>query len=136
MGWLYTDRQPGTSDYDFFAPFMEPFKIIALSNNSQEKAIYMAIQITKGEYEGKVTALVILYDKKQNEYGFKEISEDCGPLYYSCPKRILKLLSPVEELFSEGLYREAARRWRQDCQQGYGTSKGLTPQRQQQFLLF
>ena len=117
MGWTYTTRPAGIRDIDFFAHIFNPLQIIALSKNSNEHAIYMAIRIPFGKYEGKITAVVMLYDiarRKECGYGYKELPEEFEPFFYSCPIQILNMLSPVEELF-DGESRERARKWRETC---------------------
>ena len=42
-----------------------------------------------------------------SEIAFKVMDEECGPYYYNCPKKILKMLSPTEC--------KNAIEWREDC---------------------
>lgn len=62
------------------------------------------------EDEQVVTAWVIPTRLAKGEYcnfGYKEMTENVGPVYEECPESILKLLSPTEEKY--------AVEWRNNC---------------------
>ena len=62
------------------------------------------------ENERYTFAVVCLTSIRSNDwcnFGYKDMSEDCGPFYYDCPKSILKLLSPTTN--------ECALKWRSAC---------------------
>lgn len=68
--------------------------------------------INKDTNERNVTALVVLIDYRgdnQYNFGYKDMSEDCGPFYTKCPERILdKLTESVNEY---------ANSWRVACRE-------------------
>ncbi len=57
--------------------------------------------------DGVVYAVVALTQLEEGEFGFKDISEICGPVEEKCPVGILKLLSPTDN--------ELAQEWRKRC---------------------
>lgn len=72
--------------------------------------VYAAIELTvKKTGEKRVRGAVILtdYDKRDGCFLTKHMSEDMGPNYWECPKRILKLLTPTDS--------EWANQWRENC---------------------
>lgn len=60
------------------------------------------------ESEQEVIGVVILtYINKKNRFGYKVISETCGPCYYDCPKPVLDVLTPTDSAY--------AQEWRRKC---------------------
>ena len=57
--------------------------------------------------DGVVYAVVALTQMEEGEFGFKDITEICGPVEEKCPVGILKLLSPTDN--------ELAQEWRKRC---------------------
>jgi hypothetical protein len=57
--------------------------------------------------DGAVYAVVALTQLEEGEFGFKDISEICGPVEEKCPVGILKLLSPTDD--------KLAQEWRKRC---------------------
>lgn len=63
-----------------------------------ETKVYAAVAITSGKIRG---------ENPWFNFGYKAMSEDCGPYYYDCPKTILDLLTPTDN--------ENAVSWREEC---------------------
>lgn len=57
--------------------------------------------------DGVIYAVVALTQMEDGEFGFKDISEICGPVEEKCPVGILKLLSPTDN--------KLAQEWRKRC---------------------
>jgi hypothetical protein len=57
------------------------------------------------------TAIVVTFDLLDGEVCYKLLSEQAGPLYYNCPRRILDKLTPVKALPDQGY----AQKWRDQC---------------------
>ena len=57
--------------------------------------------------DGVVYAVVALTQMEEGEFGFKDMSEICGPIEEKCPIGILKLLSPTDN--------KLAQEWRKKC---------------------
>lgn len=79
---------------------------------------YCAARYTK---EGKsyVCAVIVLLSyapREHHNFGFKEMTEFCGPCESECPKRILDQLTPLEEITAvDGTNVEYAAAWRARC---------------------
>lgn len=54
-----------------------------------------------------VIVLTSVNNKLYDNFGYKNMSENCGPYYYQCPMGILKLLTPTTD--------ELALEWREKC---------------------
>ena len=60
------------------------------------------------EEEQEIVGVVVLtYVNNKNGFGYKVISETCGPCYYDCPKSILDVLTPTDSAY--------AQEWRRKC---------------------
>jgi hypothetical protein len=71
-----------------------------------EKGWYIYEPIPEDEQE--VIGMVILtYVSDKDNFGYKVISETCGPCYYDCPKSILNVLTPTDSAY--------AQEWRHKC---------------------
>lgn len=69
---------------------------------------YVAFSVPKHSEPNKVfCAVVKIACNTSTEIGFKVMGEECGPYYYNCPKKILKMLSPTD-------YKTAIE-WREEC---------------------
>ena len=79
--------------------------------------VYAAVECKSPE-KTFVFAVVVLTHVTNDYYNFayKEIEEGSGPVESQCPVSILKLLSPIEEIYEEGSSaRDWASAWRQRC---------------------
>jgi hypothetical protein len=84
-------------------------------------AVYAAVRVTfnnDNEESGRkagssfVTAFVVLFRNTQRDgFGFKDMSEAMGPSVNDCPKRIMKLLTPIGE-WPPGADPSFAEEWR------------------------
>lgn len=61
---------------------------------------------------------VWLTSRRGGEFGYKDMSEDCGPYYYDCPKRILDKLDALAPNPGQG-----AVEWRQACRKKAAATK-------------
>lgn len=60
------------------------------------------------EEEREVVGMVVLtYVRDKDQFGYKAMSESCGPFYYDCPKSILDVLTPTDNA--------DAQEWRRKC---------------------
>ena len=67
------------------------------------------INVGNGRAEVYGTVITTFYAKNRQEFITKEITEDMGPGYYDCPKRILDKLSEANS--------EYAKEWRKKCEE-------------------
>ena len=103
MGWLYQhdpiDNPVAylTDHYDYDDERMT-HRVPAAARVAN--TIYMAIKFTdKAAGKSWVSAAVILISNSQKHgFGYKDMCESMGPCECACPDRIMRLLSPVDEL--------------------------------------
>jgi hypothetical protein len=93
MGWTVVSKHTDRKDIVSFLKeqFAGNHEVVdaAIRNNEA----YLAV---KNLTTNEVIGWVVLLSLKRNETGFKDISEDMGPMYFKCPKRIIKKLSPTQ----------------------------------------
>lgn len=113
MGWTFFHRDPQVSVRDTIAKQFEgsDWEIIdsAVVNRT---VFYAAARYVRDGYRpaGTVFALVCLVKfptKDHYNFGYKDMSEDMGPVEAACPKRILDRLTPTDS--------EYANKWRAAC---------------------
>lgn len=122
MGWMHTHKPHGQSMRDFFiaqgvlrwtSSERYDFRVLDTSTVAR-KAFYAAIEETERETgERKVYALIVLlrWTRGPDDYNllYKDMDESMGPLEAECPERILKLLTPTENIHAQD--------WRRRCQE-------------------
>ena len=62
--------------------------------------IYMAVRFTE-KATGKSTvlaAVILISNTRKNGFGYKDMDETMGPSECACPDRIMRLLSPIEDI--------------------------------------
>lgn len=112
MGWTYAEKESATSVWQFFqSEFEGPHTRILDCAVVGLRTAYLAIEsIARGEDQRKVFAVVCLLDYRSSDrfgFGYKDMSEEMGPVEDHCPERILDLLSPTGY--------EYALNWRERC---------------------
>lgn len=78
------------------------------------QVVYLAVEETNKQSEEKNVFAIVAPTRVTRDYfnfGFKSISEDCGPYFYDCPASILDLLTPTTS--------DYANKWREECRQQY-----------------
>jgi len=112
MGWLFMPKPASVKQYltnnCTFDGDMQTHRCLAIA--MKINVAYVAVETTeKGSGERKVWAAIFLMRYVRDEYGwgYKDMSEDCGPVQADCPARILDLLSPTDN--------ENALKWRAAC---------------------
>lgn len=86
-----------------------------LEHSIKSNVIYLAV---KNKIKNVILAEIVLYNIKNGEIFFKDMSEFEGPYYYGCPKKIIKLLSPTDN--------EYALEWRKKCSLKLKTGEKVT----------
>jgi hypothetical protein len=117
MGWTFTHRDKGMSQKEFFMGEFggETTTVLdAASGSFDRHNVYVAVKLRDSKVIG-VACLTRWVPRDYYNFGYKDMSEDMGPVISDCPERILKLLSPVEELFTNEGSRDCASRWRERC---------------------
>src|SRR4030067_739050 len=115
MGWTYGHRAKGTTNRDYFQAEFPNTEIVDIASGYDNPTnVYAAIRSTDSKESGAIFALAILTHrapKSHYNFGHKDIDEGMGPVTDDCPERILKLLSPVEDIFSASANGDGAREW-------------------------
>ena len=113
MGWLTFNKPSHISASDYFLKeysWGDNHELLDIAIVNLRTA-YMALRIKN---ENRVIAFVYLlhYSKTGwDNFGYKDMSEFCGPNEASCPERIMKLLTPLNEIEIGGFADE----WRKRC---------------------
>lgn len=119
MGWtgIYTDRSSKDVVIEALTHSSEKFgssRVVDIAKKGS--TFYCAWEKTNPDGKKYTLCMVMLTSRKDGEVCYKEVDECMGPCESECPKRILDLLSPVED-FAEpdtSSY-EYATNWRQRC---------------------
>ncbi len=131
MGWTVTHKTPGTSVRAFFEdefhsdwPDGRIGRVIDCAAFLHEA--YVAFEVTYPDGRRKeVSAIVCLLKQGQsayyNNFGYKDMSEDMGPIASNCPERILNLLTPTDNKY--------ALSWRKRCRDNIERRRGRVPLR-------
>jgi hypothetical protein len=120
MGWTYLNRDTSKTLREFFAREFTPYEVVDFSTHGSKEAY----AILRHPESGKVFGLVILLDKRSAKralngmtFGYKDMDERMGPLYYNAPRRMLDRLDREAPLDDVNDPRGDARRWRQLCRE-------------------
>jgi hypothetical protein len=117
MGWLETDYYKGKPLFEFFSERFnwEHGKLLDLAVVNRQVA-YGAWQNTRPDGTTYVLGIVILIKWSPGRICYKDMSEDMGPCENSCPERILKQLSPLEDFLEpETNCYSWAKNWREQA---------------------
>lgn len=130
MGWT-TMNYNGTAKNFFLDRYRnEPnFEIVDIAIKNFRTA-YIAIKNLKEGYVYCQTYLLHRAPKSYENFGYKPVSEFCGPVTAECPKRILDKLTPLDEIveMSSDVSEKSvewARGWRERCRKNIEASKKL-----------
>lgn len=112
MGWIYTEKDSSMSVKEFFEmEFGGQYTRVLDCAVVGLRTAYVAVESTAAATrEPTVGAVVCHLDYAPNErfnFGYKDVSEEMGPVEDECPERILDMLS-------ETTY-EYALSWRERC---------------------
>lgn len=117
MGWLFHNdmlRSQTPAEYitQHFSCETDTHKATVLATATVHGTIYAAI---RNEIKSSGVAYVfcgvfLFKNNKRDGFGYKDMDESCGPCEVDCPDRIIRLLSPVENMPNPGY----AAQWRAD----------------------
>ena len=121
MGWTFMHRERGQTTKAILQMEMGSGLIDVATVSPQVS--YGAYKTDRG-----VIGITILTQYRKNDpynFGYKDIDEGMGPVESKCPQRILKLLSPLEDVYVPGTHNyenyESAKCWRERCQNNLTT---------------
>lgn len=70
--------------------------------------------------DGSITfGAVVLTERRGSEWGYKLLTEGCGPFAADCPRNVLDLLSPLDPA-QGGEAADTIQEWRNKCSGRYG----------------
>ena len=131
MGWLFFELREKTRDYferqltwENDAGKQEPLAISIV----HRKTLYAAVRHTPKPgtpaydrsggkpYVFAVICMLKYCPKSDLNFGYKDMEETCGPIDKACPRKILELLTPLEEWLPTDSYGyKWAKAWRTEC---------------------
>lgn len=116
MGWMYCQRPRGVSDTSFFNDQLCGERSRVVDAARWRGVSYLALEVPDGVIG--VVCLTVTRARANDRltFGYKDMTEDMGPVEARCPVRILDLLSPLDQILVPGSdgHRYAAE-WREQC---------------------
>jgi hypothetical protein len=113
MGWITFNKSKHISPSDYFRDTFkgEPNHELLDIAIVKRRTAYMAVRLKE---TGQVIAFVYLlhYGRGWDNFGYKDMTEFSGPSVSECPKRILSLLTPLDDEKDPNGW---ARDWRKRC---------------------
>jgi hypothetical protein len=109
MGWLFHNdmlqsQTPAEYIAEQYSRETDVYRVNVLATATVGGTIYAAI---RNEIKGACAAYVfcgvfLFKNNKKDGFGYKSIDEAMGPCEVDCPDRIMRLLSPVEDIPDPG----------------------------------
>jgi hypothetical protein len=124
MGWTTFHKPKNVSPKQYFEKeygFGDRLELLAIETKS--KVAYMAVRDKDKDYVFALVYLLTYAPKSYYNFGYKDMSEFAGPNVNKCPNKILKLLTPLEEIAkkdNEDITNSSyqwAMKWRIRCQE-------------------
>lgn len=119
MGWTTEYRPQGSSHLDWFAMKYDGPQGKVIDAATLGSTCYMAYRFQDDAGEEHVSAMVALirwHTGQDLNFSYKLIEETMGPGERRCPERILKQLTPLEDMDLHPRGMKWAKEWRKDCQ--------------------
>lgn len=113
MGWTTFNKSKHISPSDYFRSTFahEPNHELLDIAIVKRMTAYMAVRL-KDTNEVICFVYLLTYSKDYYNFGYKDMTEFCGPCQAECPKRILDLLTPLDEKDENNNW---AVEWRKRC---------------------
>lgn len=107
MGWLYKydpidDPIAYLTDQYTYDGDQRSYRVLAAARVAN--TVYLAVKITE-KATGKfyvLAAVILISNTKKHGFGYKDMDETVGPCECACPDRIMRLLSPIEDIPNPG----------------------------------
>lgn len=103
MGWLCRDEpvdDPVAHLTDRFDHDGDRYANRVLAAARVGNTVYMALRCLE-KTTGKsfvLAAVILIFNTREHGFGYKDMTETMGPTECACPDRIMRLLSPVEDI--------------------------------------
>lgn len=111
MGWTFTHREPGTTDREWVTTNLLDAGMEIVACATKSGVFYAAVKNgPEAKFlPGQTWALVMLIQRTRgyHNFGYKDMDESVGPVYYDAPAAVLNALSPTEN--------DYATKWREQC---------------------
>jgi hypothetical protein len=130
MGWTTFHKPKNITPKQYFQKeyrFGDRLELVDIE--TKNKVAYMAVRDKEKDYVFALVYLLHYSPRSYNNFGYKDMSEFVGPNVDECPKKILKLLTPLEEIakksgddISDSSY-EWAKNWRNRCEENINKGK-------------
>lgn len=107
MGWLYKhdpidDPVAYLTDQYNHDGELRTYRVLAATRVAN--TVYMAVRVTE-KATGKfyvLAAVILISNTRKHGFGYKDMDETMGPCECACPDRIMRLLSPIADIPSQG----------------------------------
>jgi len=103
MGWLYNldpidDPVAYLTDHFHHDGEHRTQRVLAAARVAN--TVYMALKITEKTTDNSyvLAAIILISNTRRHGFGYKDMSECMGPYECDCPDRIMRLLSPIEDI--------------------------------------
>lgn len=105
MGWLFQNtplRHETPADYITrqFTHENAARRLTVLATATVGQVIYVAVHEEQKDTGRACTfaAVILFKNNRRDGFGYKDMTEHMGPCECDCPDRIMRLLSPIEDL--------------------------------------
>jgi hypothetical protein len=103
MGWLYKHDSVDdpvaylTDQYNHDGEH-RTYRVLAAARVAN--TVYMAVKITEKAIGNSyvLAAVILISNTRKHGFGYKDMDETMGPGECACPDRIMRLLSPIEDI--------------------------------------
>jgi hypothetical protein len=96
MGWTYFQAPAGKRSIEILRDEWPSLRFIDAQQVGQ--TVYAAVSTSKAPAD--VFALVVLVDRRNGQFGYKDMDEGMGPYESECPQRILDKLTPTQNSYA------------------------------------
>ena len=103
MGWLYKhdpidDPVAYLTDQYNHDGEHRTYRVLAAARVAN--TVYMAVKITEKTTSNSyvLAAVILISNTRKHGFGYKDMDETVGPCECACPDRIMRLLSPIEDI--------------------------------------
>jgi len=122
MGWITFNKSKNITPKDYFKTvFNWGEKLELLHIETKNRVAYMAVRNKEKGYVSAYIYLLTYAPKSYYNFGYKGMSEFAGPNVYNCSKKLINLLTPLEEIakidnedINDCMY-QWAMNWRNNC---------------------
>jgi len=107
MGWLYKHDSvddPVAYLTDQYNHDGEHRTYRVLTAARVANTVYMAVKITEKTTGNSyvLAAVILISNTRKHGFGYKDMDETVGPCERACPDRVMRLLSPIEDIPNPG----------------------------------